>query len=61
LNNREQFESPAYKAANRHNLQVIYSALAEVIETRTEKQDKRVGQEIAGFRRDINKLIAQSR
>jgi len=61
LNNREQFESPAYKAANRHNLQVIYSALAEVIETRTEKQDKRLRQEIAAFRRDINKLIAQSR
>ncbi len=59
LDNREQFESPAYKTANLHNLQVIYSALAEVIETRTEKQDKRVRQEIAGFRRDIDTLIAQ--
>ena len=59
LNNREQFESPAYKAANLHNQQVIYAALAEVIEARTQKQDKRVRNEIADFRRDINKLIAQ--
>jgi hypothetical protein len=59
LNNREQFESPAYKAANLHNQQVIYAALAEVIGARTQKQDKRVRNEIADFRRDINKLIAQ--
>jgi hypothetical protein len=61
LDNREQFESPAYKAANLHNMQLIYSALADVIEARTEKQDKRVRQEIAGFRGDINTLIEQGR
>jgi hypothetical protein len=59
LDNREQFESPAYKAANLHNMQLIYSALADVIEARTEKQDKRIRREIAGFRRDINTLIEQ--
>ncbi|MFA9421544.1 MAG: hypothetical protein ACERLB_15445, partial [Gammaproteobacteria bacterium] len=59
LNNREQFESPAYKAANLHNQEVIYAALADVIEARTQKQDKRLRDEIADFRRDINKLIAQ--
>ena len=59
LNNREQFESPAYKAANLHNQQVIYAALADLIEARTQKQDERLRDEIADFRRDLNKLIAQ--
>jgi len=59
LNNREQFESPAYKAANLHNQEVIYAALADVIEARTQKQDERLRDEIADFRRDLNKLIAQ--
>jgi len=59
LNNREQFESPEYKAANLHNEQVIYAALADVIEARSRKQDKRLRNEISDFRRDINKLIAQ--
>jgi len=59
LNNREQFESPAYKAANLHNQEVIYSTLADVIQARTRKQDERLRDEIEDFRRGINKLIAQ--
>lgn len=59
LNNREQFESPAYKEANLHNQGVIYSALADVIEARTQKQDERLRDEIEDFRHDLNKLIAQ--
>jgi hypothetical protein len=59
LTSREQFESPAYKVANLHNEQVIYAAIADVLEARTEKQDKRVREEIADFRQDIKKLIAQ--
>ena len=59
LASREQFESPAYKAANLHNEQVIYAAIADVLDVRTEKQDRRVREEIADFRRDIKKLIAR--
>jgi hypothetical protein len=59
LTSREEFESPAYKAANLHNEQVIYAAIADVIEARTEKQDKRVREEISNFRHDIEQLIAQ--
>jgi len=59
LTSREEFESPAYKAANLHNEQVIYAAIADVLDARTQKQDRRVREEIAGYRRDINKLIAQ--
>ena len=59
LTSREQFESPAYKAANLHNEQVIYAAIADVLDVRTEKQDRRVREEIADFRRDIKKLIAR--
>jgi hypothetical protein len=59
LTSREQFESPAYKTANLHNEQVIYAAIADVIEARMEKQDKRLREEIADFRHDIKRLIAQ--
>jgi hypothetical protein len=59
LTSREQFESPAYKTANLHNEQVIYAAIADVIEARTEKQDRRLREEIADFRHDIKRLIAQ--
>ena len=59
LTSREQFESPAYKAANLHNEQVIYAAIADVLDARTQKQDRRVREEIADYRRDIKKLIAQ--
>ena len=59
LTSREEFESPAYKAANLHNEQVIYAAIADVLDVRTEKQDRRVREEIADYRRDIKKLIAQ--
>jgi hypothetical protein len=59
LVNRKQSQSAEFKAANLHNENIIYAAVADVIELRTEKQDQELREQIKGFRRDINKLIAQ--
>jgi uncharacterized protein YutE (UPF0331/DUF86 family) len=56
---REELESPEYQAVNEYNQQVIYAALADVLNARTGKQDARLRREIGDIRRDLLKLIEQ--
>jgi hypothetical protein len=59
LERREEHQSEQYAAANLHNEEVIYQVLAAVINSRSDKQDRRMRKELDGFKRDLNKLIAQ--
>ncbi|QFU74201.1 hypothetical protein EY643_00250 [Halioglobus maricola] len=59
LANRDDTASPEYLAVYEHNGQVIYSALAELANTRTAKQDKRLRRKLSGFREDLETLIEQ--
>ena len=60
LDNREQFQSGQYKSTNQHNEQIIYAALAAVIEQRSRSQDKRLRDGLSEFRRDITKLLPEN-
>jgi hypothetical protein len=44
-----------------HNLQVIYTALAQVFNSRTAKQDERLRGRLADLRKDFQTLIEQGR
>lgn len=59
LRNREQTTSAEYLAVYEHNTQVIYQALAELANTRTEKQDQRLRKRLEDLREDIESLIAR--
>ncbi|MCZ6831916.1 MAG: DUF6279 family lipoprotein [Gammaproteobacteria bacterium] len=56
---RDEVESPEYRKVSAHNQQIIYAALADVINARTEKQDARLRREIDGIRQDLLALISQ--
>jgi hypothetical protein len=58
---REQNHSPAYRQVYEHNMMEIYIALAAVLNSRSEKQDRRLRKKLAGFREDLNTLIEQGR
>ncbi|MFT5709543.1 MAG: hypothetical protein ACI8QT_000229 [Halioglobus sp.] len=58
-NNREQHAAPEYSAMYAHNLTVIGRAIAEVVDSRSEKQDKRVRGKLESLREDFEGLIAQ--
>lgn len=48
-----------YREANAHNLQVIQTALAELLNSRTDKQDRRLRQELQDLRGELLMLIEQ--
>ena len=59
--NRSDTLSEEYVQLYEHNLQVIYAALAEVLNSRTEKQDRRLRNRLDDLRKDLETLIAQGR
>ncbi|AQA17266.1 hypothetical protein BST95_02535 [Halioglobus japonicus] len=61
LTEREDNASPEYLAVYEHNSDVIYTALAALANTRTDKQDQRLRRKLADFRDDIQALIAQGK
>ncbi len=60
LANREENHSSEYQTAYAHNEAVIYRAIAEALNLRSDKQDQRLRKEIDKYRRDLNILIAQA-
>jgi hypothetical protein len=58
-NNRDEQATPEYSAMYTHNLVVIESAIAEVVDSRSEKQDKRLRRKLKNLREDFEGLIAQ--
>jgi hypothetical protein len=59
--NRSETLSEEYVQLYEHNLQVIYAALADVLNSRSEKQDRRLRNRLADLRRDLETLIDQGR
>lgn len=56
---REKNFTPEYAEAIEHNTQVLYRALSEVLNKRTEKQDKVLRKKLAELREDLLALSTQ--
>jgi hypothetical protein len=56
---RSETVSPRYLKIYEHNLDVIFAAVADVLNERTEKQDTHLRKELAMVREDLQTLIAQ--
>ena len=61
ISTRDQTVSQRYTDTYNHNLAVINAAVAEALDSRTEKQDRRLRAEIEQLREDLGVLIAQGR
>ena len=57
---REDNHSPQYSEMYAHNLEVIKGAIATVLNSRSEKQDRRLRKKIRNLRQDFGTLIAQA-
>ena len=56
---RDDTVSQEYLDTYAHNLEVIHAAIADVIESRSEKQDRRLRRELQDLRADLQTLIDQ--
>ena len=59
LATREETSTPEYRAIYEHNTAVICDAIARLLNSRMEKQDKRLRKTIGNFREDLETLIGQ--
>ncbi len=59
LATRDETASAEYLAVYEHNSAVIYQALARLLNTRTEKQDRRLRKRLADLREDLESLAVQ--
>jgi len=56
---RPQNVSQGYRHIYEHNAEVLYGALADLLNSRSEKQDKYLRKKLAGLRGDLETLVAQ--
>lgn len=56
---REDNYSPQYRKTSAHNLAVIEGAIATVVNSRSDKQDRRLRKKLKNLRQDLEALIAQ--
>ncbi len=56
LARRDETVSPRYREVYGHNLAVINQAIADVLNSRTEKQDRRLRSELGSLREDLQAL-----
>ena len=59
IDRRGETVSPRYQQVYEHNLDVVFAAVAGVLNSRTEKQERHLREELAGLREDLQTLIAQ--
>ncbi len=59
LVNREQSRSVEYRETYEHNLQVVLNAVAAVLNSRDQKQDRRLHGKVNDLREDLQALIAK--
>lgn len=57
---RGETVSEQYREVYEHNLEVIFSTVADMLNSRSEKQDRRLRGELAGLREDLQTLVAES-
>jgi hypothetical protein len=58
---RDENVSPEYLRIYGHNMRLIHSAIAQVLNSRTEKQDRRLRRKLSELREDLETLIAQGK
>ena len=56
---RGETASPRYQQVYQHNLDAVFAAVAGVLNSRTQLQDRYLREELAGLREDLETLIAQ--
>lgn len=56
---RGESVSPRYQEVYQHNLDAVFAAVAGVLNSRSERQDRYLREELAGLREDLETLIAQ--
>ena len=56
---RGETVSPRYQEVYQHNLDAVFAAVAGVLNSRSERQDRYLREELAGLREDLETLIAQ--
>ena len=56
---RGETVSPRYQEVYQHNLDTVFAAVAGVLNSRSERQDRYLREELAGLREDLETLIAQ--
>jgi hypothetical protein len=61
LDAREENHSPAYRQVYGHNVKQIQIAVATVLNSRSEKQNRRLRKKLNNFREDIQTLVEQGR
>ena len=56
---RDENASPEYVSTYQHNLRVIHGTVADVLNSRSDKQDRRLRAKLENLREDLQTLIAQ--
>ena len=51
--------SPRYREVYSHNLEMIHLALADVLNSRSDRQDRRLRSKLGNLREDLQNLIAR--
>lgn len=59
IDNRDDLVSQRYLDTYRHNLAVIFSAVADVLNSRSPRQDRRLRAELRDLREDLQTLVGQ--
>ena len=59
INNRDDLESQNYRGKYAHNINLTHQLLTEILNSRSEKQDKKLRTQLLRYRDDINNLIKQ--
>ena len=59
INNRDNLESQDYRIKYAHNINITHQLIAEILNSRSEKQDKKLRDQLIRYRTDIRNLIKQ--
>ena len=59
INNRDNLESQDYRIKYTHNINITHQLIAEILNSRSEKQDKKLRDQLIRYRTDIRNLIKQ--
>ena len=60
ITHRDDKVSENYRKTYSHNIQINQHLFVDILNSRTEKQDKKLRMQLLRYRNDINKLIAQN-
>ena len=59
ITNRDNLESQNYRIKYSHNINITHQLIAEILNSRTEKQNKKLRDQLVRYRTDISNLIEQ--